>query len=181
MSEPKPERTIRWDSLLRTTVWGGACGLWLLPLIASQFTAEINWTVMDYIVWGIMLLIAASMVELALRMSGSMVYRLGVSVAVGTAFLLVWANLAVGFIGNENNPLNQMFAGVLAVAVVGAVISRGRSIGMARAMAATAIAQFVVAAVAQYHGHFIWVATAAFAALWLGAAALFQKAARTGS
>ena len=55
--------------------------------------------------------------------------------------MLVWINLAVGIIGSEDNPANLMYGGVLAVGVAGAVAARFRPGGMARALAATALAQ----------------------------------------
>jgi hypothetical protein len=87
-------------------------------------------------------------------------------------------NLAVGIIGTEENSLNLMYGGVIAVGVAGAVIARFRPAGMARAMVAASLAQVLVAVVAQIAGHFTWVLTAAFVALWLGSASLFRKAAR---
>ena len=38
-----------------------------------------------------------------------------------TGFLLVWVNIAVGFLGNENNPANLMFFGLLGLTLVGAL------------------------------------------------------------
>jgi hypothetical protein len=118
-------------------------------------------------------------VELGVRLNGSPAYRLAVAIATVTGFLLVWANLAVGVIGNEENPLNLMFGGILLVGIIGAVITRFRPLGLAWTMAAMAVAQVVVATAAQINGHFIWPMTIVFAAIWLGSGALFRKAART--
>ena len=49
-----------------------------------------------------------------------MVLAAGVLLAIGTAFLLVWANLAVGIVDEPEHPANLMFAAVLLVGVVGA-------------------------------------------------------------
>ena len=68
--------------------------------------------------------------------------------------------------------------GVLATGLLGAAIGRFRPAGMARAMIAMAAAQVLVAAVAQAAGHFTWVLTAVFVALWLGSAWLYRDAAR---
>ena len=57
----------------------------------------------------------------ATRKMGSVMYR-AVGVAVVTAFILVWMNLAVGLIGNESNPANLMYGGVLVVGVIGVII-----------------------------------------------------------
>ena len=167
-------RGVRW----RITVWGAAAFLLLLPLVAMQFTDEVNWDKTDFIVFGAMLAVACGTYELAARVTASRAYRAAIGTAVAAAFILVWMNLAVGIIGTEDNPLNLMYGGVLAAAIVGAVVARFRPDGMARAMVATAIAQASVAAIAQVAGHFTWVLTAAFVALWLGSASLFRKAAR---
>ena len=162
----------------RLVLWGGLVALLLAPLAAMQVTSEVAWDRQDFVLFAAMLAVVGGAIEIGVRLSGVPAYRYGVAVAVGASFLLTWANLAVGVIGNENNPLNGMFAGVLAVGVIGAVIGRLRPAGMARAMVAMALAQFVVAAVAQAYGHFIWPMTVVFAGIWLGAGALFRKAAR---
>ncbi len=167
------------DQRWRMALWGGLIALLLLPLAAMQVTDEVVWDGRDFAVFGVMLAIVGGMIEVGVRLSGSPAYRLAVAIAAVAGFLLVWANLAVGVIGNENNPLNAMFGGILLVGIIGAAIARFRASGMARTMIAMAAAQVVVAVVAQIYGHFIWPMTVVFAAIWLGSAALFRKAART--
>lgn len=166
-------RTSPW----RIAVWGSAACLLLLPLVAMQFTDEVNWDETDFIVFGVMLLAACGTYELAARMTGNNAYRAAVGIAVVAAFLLVWMNLAVGVIGNENNPLNLMYGGVLVVGFAGALVARFRPQGMALAMVAMAVAQVLVAVTAQVAGHFTWPLTVIFAAAWLASAQLFRKAA----
>lgn len=105
-------------------------------------------------------------------------YLFGLGLAVVAAVLLTMANLAVGIIGNEENPLNRIYWAVIAVGVAGSLIARFRPGGMALALAATATAQVLAAVVAQMAGHFTWVLTAALAALWLGAAWLLRRASK---
>jgi hypothetical protein len=152
--------------------------LFLLPLIAMQVTAEVNWDETDFIVFGAMLAIACGIYELAARATGSGAYRAAVGIATAAAFILVWMNLAVGIIGSEEHPLNLMYGGVLAVGIAGAVIARFQPKRMANAMVAVALAQILVAIIAQMAGHITWVLTAGFVVLWLGSASLFRKAAR---
>lgn len=88
-------------------------------------------------------------------------------------------NLAVGIIGNEDNPANLMYGGVLAVAAIGAVVAGFRPRGMARALAATALAQALVALIAMIAGlGYTFILTGFFVALWLTSARLFRRAAR---
>ena len=167
--------------------WVIAAVLWLLPLIAMQFTHEVNWDETDFIVFGAMLVGACGAYELATRMTGNTAYRAAVGVAVVAAFLLIWINLAVGMIGSEDNPANLMYGGVLAVGIIGAVIARFEPYGMARALVGMALAQALVAVLALIfrwgsHGEnwpqVIVVLNGFFAALWLGSAWLFRRAAR---
>jgi hypothetical protein len=176
-------RGSRW----RIAVWGTAAFLLPLPLVAMRFTNEVNWDEIDFMVFGAMLAAACGTCELAARMTGNSAYRAAVGVAVAAAFILVWMNLAVGIIGTEDNPANLMFGGVLAVGIVGAVIARLQPHGMARALVATALAQALVAVIALSAGlgstgpgwpGDILVLTGFFAALWVGSALLFGKAAR---
>ena len=167
----------RW-SYWRIAMWGAAALLLLLPAIAMQFTSEVDWDETDFIVMGVMLFAACGTCELAARASGNGAYRIGAVVAVGVAFLTVWANLAVGMIRSEDNPYNLLFGGVLALALLGAIIVRFQAGGMARVMMAAALAQAVLGAgglsVDPRGGVFSMI----FALPWLLSAALFWKASR---
>jgi len=164
----------RWWRIL---AWGGAATLLLAPLIAMQFGDEVRWTVFDFLVAGVMLAVPLGVLELTLRATGSLAYRASVAVALGTALLMTWINLAVGIIGNENNPLNLMFFGVIAVGIVGAFVAHFRPRGMAVAMVVTALAQAAAAVVALIGEHSTVPLISAFALMWLLSAWLFRKAA----
>ena len=160
-------------------IWGTAGLLLLLPLVAMQFTGGVDWDGTDFLVIGVMLFIACGAYELAARVSGSTAYRAGVGVAIVTAFLTVWVNLAVGMLGSEANPANLLFGGVLAVGVVGALIAGFRPQGMARAMMATALAQAGMTVYALVGGYSEVVLHIGFFVIpWLLSAGLFRKAAR---
>jgi hypothetical protein len=128
----------------RALGWGTAGALLLLPLVAMQFTREVNWTVGDFLFAAMMFGLAGVTLELAVRASSSLGYRAGVAVAVATTFLLVWINGAVGIIGNEDNPLNLMFFGVIAVALAGSIVARFKASGMAWAMIVAGAFQAVI-------------------------------------
>ncbi|KGQ20781.1 hypothetical protein LF41_1321 [Lysobacter dokdonensis DS-58] len=166
----------------RLALWTGAAALLALPAVAMRFTDEVQWTARDFITWGVMLATACGAYEVLARRSASLAYRAGAAAAIGTAFFLVWANLAVGVIGDERNPANLMFIGVLAVAVIGALLASFRAHGMARAMVATAVAQAIVGGIAIFGRLDVPVAlfaiTAMYVVLWMGASVLFRKAAR---
>ena len=56
---------------LRVAIWAFAGSLFLLPLVAMQFTSEVNWDGFDFLVWGAMLLVACGTYELVSRISPS--------------------------------------------------------------------------------------------------------------
>jgi hypothetical protein len=158
--------------------------LLLIPLVAMQVSQEVTWTGSDFVIAGGLLFGTGLTYLLVARLGPNTTYRLAVGVAVLAGLLLIWINLAVGFIGSENNPANLLYAGVLAVACSGAVMARFRPRGMAQAMFAAALAQLVVPIIAAL----IWkpalnlglvqvlVANTAFAGLWVGAGWLFRRA-----
>jgi hypothetical protein len=168
-------------------LWGTATLLLLFPLLAMQFTGEVNWGLVDFVVFGAMLAGACVAYEIATRVTGNLAYRIAVGVALAAAFILVWMNLAVGVVGSEDNPANLMYGGVLAVGIIGAMVARFQPEGMARALVATALAQTSAGVIALVAGwgseganwpQVILVLTGFFTALWLGSAWLFRKAAR---
>lgn len=158
--------------------WGTAAALLLTPLVAMQFTSEVNWTPSDFAFAGIIFGTVGVIYEFTVRRASSRFYRGGVALALAAAFLIVWANGAVGMIGDEDNSANLMFAGVLGIALLGSVLARFRPGGMAVAMVAAALAQAVAGGVGMLIDPRGGVISAAFAGLWLLSAALFRSAAR---
>ncbi len=175
----------RW-SRWRIAAWSAAALILLLPLVAMQFTDEVNWDVADFAVAAALLVGVGVAYELAVKKTGDTAYRWAVGIALAAAFLLVWVNGAVGIIGSEDNPANLMYGGVLAVGAIGALIARFKPRGMAHALFAAALAQASVAVVAliaglgsPYSGPLEIVAlNGFFVALFVGSALLFRKAAR---
>jgi hypothetical protein len=164
----------------RVAGWGTAVVLILLPLIAMRFT-DVAWTASDF---GFAILLIGGVgvaYELVVRMTGNATYRVAIAIALLTGFLLVWSNLAVGIIGDEGNPANLAFFGILAIAIAGAFVARLRPEGMARALFATAFAQLLVSAVALVaHMDLPVVIAIFFVGMWLMSGLLFRIAARNG-
>lgn len=163
----------------RVAIWGTAAALLALPWIAMRLEAPgVDWSGGDFLIMGIMLAGACGLYEAATRMSGNLFYRAGAAVAVLTGFLTVWSNLAVGIIGNENDALNLMFFGVVAIALFGALAVRLRAPALAKVMAAAGVAQLLATFVG-------WTMAGwepgvpislCFAAPWLLAGELFRRA-----
>jgi len=144
------------------------------------------WDLADFVVAGVLLFSAGLTYELVARRAGSRAHRVAIGLAVAGALILMWMNLAVGLIGNEENPANLMYIGVLAVGIIGAIIARFRPHGMARALFATALAQALVPVIALL----VWkteassaeafsrvlMINAVFVMLFVGSALLFRRA-----
>ena len=135
--------------------WSIPAILMLLPLIAMQFTNEVNWTGSDFVFAAVLFGSVGLTLELIVRKSRSLAYRLGAAIAVVGAFLTVWVNAAVGMIGSEDNPYNLLFLAVVAGIVQAAASAFGLS--------------------TDFRGG---VLSMGFTGLWLLSAALFLSAAR---
>lgn len=84
----------------RITIILSAAGLLLLlPLVAMQFTSEVNWTFSDFIVAGILLFGTGGLIELAMRKFNKVGTRVWVILGILIVLFLVWAELAVGIFG----------------------------------------------------------------------------------
>ncbi len=162
---------------LRMMAWAGAALLVLLvPLIAMQVGDSVRWTPFDFLVAGALLAGVGLAYEAAARLPRDGNYRAAAALALGTAAALIWANLAVGFIGSEDHPANRLYAGVLAIAAAGAAIARLQPAGMVWAMAAAALAQAGVGVFGATVDAGVLAPTAAFVLLWLAAAWFFRRA-----
>ena len=167
--------------------WSIAALLLLLPLVAMQFTDEVNWTVSDFVFAMLLILSVGLPLELAVSRTGSLAYRAAVGLVLIVWFLTLWLNGAVGIIGSEDNSANVMYAGVIAIAIIGAVIARFRPGGMARAMIGAALALVAIAAIVLVTGwgseEPVWpwpvvIINGFMAALLVAAAMLFRYAAQ---
>jgi hypothetical protein len=155
----------------------------LLPLLAMQFTDEVNWDLTDFLVAGTLLFGTGLTYQLAARKSGNILYRVALGIAIMAALLLVWINLAVGFFGSQENPANLMYIGVLAVGIIGANIARLRPHGMSIALFATALAHTLVVVIALIAGlgypnsgpREIVIVNGFFIMVWVGSAWLFRN------
>lgn len=72
--------------------------LLLIPLIAMQFTNEVNWTLSDFVTMGVLLLVTGLSCEFVFRKVRKLEYRIAICLAILAVFFLIWAQLAVGII-----------------------------------------------------------------------------------
>ena len=73
--------------------------LLLIPLIAMQFTGEVNWTLLDFVIAGVLLLSTGLICEFVLRMVKKIEYRIAICAVILAALVLIWIELAVGIFG----------------------------------------------------------------------------------
>lgn len=71
-----------------------------IPLIAMQFTDQVNWGVADFIVGGILLFGVSIALDIGRRKLKNRKYRNLILLIIVLAFLLIWAELAVGIFGS---------------------------------------------------------------------------------
>jgi len=74
--------------------------LLLVPLVAMQFSNEVNWTIFDFVVAGGLLLATALGIEAVLRKVKHTDTRVALCAAIVVTLLIVWAELAVGIFGS---------------------------------------------------------------------------------
>lgn len=163
---------------VRPLAWGGAAALILLPLVAMQFTSEVNWTVGDFVFASLLIGGVGLAFELAVRISSSWSYRAAAALGIAAGFFLIWANGAVGYIGSEDNPYNQLFFLVIAIAFLGSVLAGFRPRQMAWAMTAAGAAHALIGGYGFFADPVTGPITIVFVGMWLASAALFRRSAR---
>eukprot|EP00913_Durusdinium_trenchii_P008878 g8344.t1 len=142
-------------SLVKAIVMSKRMALWLavvvallmIPLVAMQMTNEVQWGPIDFAFMGTLLLATGFAYELIARRTGITAHKLAAGIGIAAAFFLVWANAAVGIVGEPGGP-NVMYFGVVAVGIVGALLARFESRGMALTLFAMAAVHFLVTATA---------------------------------
>ena len=126
-------------------IWAGIVILLLMiPLIAMQFTSEVNWDITDFLIMGIVLYAIGLAFILFARKSKNPTYRAAFIVGLLGAFLLFWVNGAVGLIGGEGQEANLLYGAVFVVGLVGAIVSKFKAAGMAKTLFLAAIVQMLV-------------------------------------
>lgn len=108
-------------SLFQSVLWVALLTALILciPLVAMQFTDEVKWSIVDFIIMGILIFSTGFAYVLLTRSSSTIIHRAAVALAIGSTFLLIWVNLAVGLIGSGPNAANLMYIGIVAIIIIG--------------------------------------------------------------
>lgn len=133
-------KSILWVALVTALVFS-------MPLVAMQFTTQVNWSVTDFIIMGILIFGTAFSYVLLTRLSPTIIHRVAFALAIGSTFLLIWANLSVGLIGSGPNAANLMYIGIVAIVITGTFLSSFTAKGMERVMFTVAIALLLFAVI----------------------------------
>lgn len=171
-------------------VWTIVLVLALTILIATQFTGEVQWN--ESIAYIVILLAVGGVYELWQWLkTRDRMYRIAFCVGLAGVFLLGWVNGAVGIIGSESNSVNLMYWAVPVIGLIGSLISRFKSRGMALTLFAVALVQFLVPVVALIISPEVswgnagvigvFVVNSIFAVLFAGSGLLFLRATREHS
>lgn len=70
-----------------------------IPLVAMQFTREVDWSLSDFVIMGILLTGTGLMVELVIRKIRKPENRFALIAIILILLFLIWAELAVGIFG----------------------------------------------------------------------------------
>ena len=117
-------------------------------------------------------------------------YALGVGLGGAASVFLVLVIGALGLVGAEGDPFDLTYGAVLLVGLIGAVVARLRSRGMARALIVMAFVQALIAVIALIAGKQHSPVSSVFEIVWLngffvflfaGAAALLWRSSQSRS
>ena len=71
-----------------------------IPLIAMHYSDEVHWTLIDFAIMGVLLLVVGMWTQRVVKRVKSFPRRATYIIFVILLFLLVWAELAVGIFGS---------------------------------------------------------------------------------
>ena len=71
----------------------------LVPLVAMQYTPEVNWTLSDFAVAAVLLFGTAAACEAVITKVKTKQFRIAICAVLLFALVLIWLELAVGIFG----------------------------------------------------------------------------------
>jgi len=81
-------------------IYSAAALLLAVPLIAMQFTTEVNWTISDVVIAAALLFTTAFSVDFVLKKVKTFNSRLLLIFGILAILSLIWAEMAVGIFGS---------------------------------------------------------------------------------
>lgn len=155
----------------------------LIPLIAMQFTSEVQWSPSDFAIMGMLLLVTGLGFEYLTSRKEAPAYKIAAGLSILTAFLLTWGNMAVGLIGDDN-PANTLYLGLPLILIVGATLAQLKPEGMSTTLYTLAVMQALIPVMALlfWKADFapgvmhVLMLNAFFVASWVVSGSLFRSA-----
>ena len=83
-----------------TLIYSAATVLLAVPLIAMQFTTDVNWTISDFVIAAALLFTTAFSVDFVLKRVKTFKSRLLLIFGILAFLILIWAEMAVGIFGS---------------------------------------------------------------------------------
>jgi len=80
--------------ILATTI-----GILLIPLIAMNFSDNVNWKIFDFLIAGVLLIVKGLTLDFILRKIKSLRYRILLVIVLLLVLFRIWDELAVGIFG----------------------------------------------------------------------------------
>lgn len=83
----------------RIVLYAIASILLLVPLVAMQFSKEVNWSLSDFLIGGFLLFGTATVIDFILRIIKKKSHRIILSIVTLLVLMIIWGELAVGIFG----------------------------------------------------------------------------------
>ncbi|PQA91718.1 hypothetical protein B0A69_17915 [Chryseobacterium shigense] len=71
-----------------------------IPLLGNIFSKEINWSVSDFLIAGVLLFSTSFLINVVRRKIKKRTHRILICIFILMAFALIWIELAVGILGS---------------------------------------------------------------------------------
>ena len=68
----------------------------LVPLVAMQFTDQVNWKIGDFAIMAFLLLLVGFSFEIISRKFSNIWHKVAIAVVLFLLFLIIWLELAIG-------------------------------------------------------------------------------------
>lgn len=182
-----PSNTFNMKTIYFWRLGAVTAGLLSIPFVAMLFTTEVNWDWFDFLVMGTLIFGIGLLFGFVSKRLKHPEYKLATATALGTAFFLIWSNLAVGLVGSGPNLPNVLFMIIPMVVILGFILYRGKARSLAMVLFAAAALQVLVPVIAigirtlqrgaPLHGEWVYVLglTAFFTMLWGASGILFLR------
>lgn len=162
--------------------------LLLLPLTGQLTVDGWNWSIGDFVMaWVVFTITTAFLRFLVTRPVANVAYKAGAALAALTGFLIVWINLAVQIIG-EDNPGNGLYLLTILGGFIGVGVTRCQPAGLAKVAFVIAAALVLIPAVSfqfwptDFSPGYpkVQLLSTGFAALFAASGLCFRSASRQG-